>query len=48
MHHNEVAFPNSHAFEPERWLGKYGVPRHIMEKSFMPFSKGNRQCVGIK
>ncbi|KAJ8116515.1 hypothetical protein OPT61_g2076 [Boeremia exigua] len=47
MHHNETIFPYSDAFEPERWLGKYDVPRSVMEKNMMPFSKGSRQCVGM-
>lgn len=47
MHHNEDIFPDSHSFIPERWLIK-GQPRRDMERSFFTFSKGSRQCLGMK
>ncbi|SPO05572.1 related to cytochrome P450 CYP3/CYP5/CYP6/CYP9 subfamilies [Cephalotrichum gorgonifer] len=39
---NEDIFPNPNEFVPERWIGK---PE--MEKYFVPFGKGTRQCIGI-
>lgn len=47
-HHNEDLFPNSHEFVPERWIDKEGNRRPDLEKHIMSFSKGSRQCVGIK
>jgi cytochrome P450 len=45
MHHNETLFPNSYEFIPERWLGDEGS---ALEKYMVSFSKGSRQCLGIK
>lgn len=49
MNHDEDIFPNSHSFEPERWLNnpqtKDGQP---LEKYFVGFGKGSRQCIGLK
>lgn len=47
-HHNEEIFPDSHAFIPERWLGIEGAQKRRMEACLTSFSKGSRQCVGIK
>ncbi|KAH7303811.1 cytochrome P450 [Stachybotrys elegans] len=41
-HHDEVAFPNSFAFIPERWLDN----RLKTERSMIAFSKGSRGCLG--
>jgi cytochrome P450 len=47
--HDEAIFPESHLFEPERWLGaprtKDGLP---LEKYNVSFQKGQRSCLGIK
>ena len=40
---NEEIFPNPKAFVPERWIG-----HPELEKYFVPFGKGSRQCLGIK
>jgi cytochrome P450 len=45
MHQDPVAFPDPLAFKPERWLNAEHASR--MEKSFIPFGKGTRQCVGM-
>ncbi|KAH8655801.1 putative benzoate 4-monooxygenase cytochrome P450 [Xylariales sp. PMI_506] len=39
---NEEIFPSPNAFVPERWIGKPDL-----ERFFVPFGKGSRQCVGI-
>lgn len=48
MHHNEDVFPDSHAFIPERWLDEQGLRRPNMDMGLLSFSKGSRQCLGIK
>ena len=40
---NERIFPDPKAFVPERWTG-----RPELERYFVPFGKGSRQCLGIK
>lgn len=46
MHHNEDIFPDSYNFVPERWID----PEHrkYLEKYMVSFTKGSRQCVGMK
>lgn len=46
MHHNEDVFPDSYRFNPERWTEPR--ERKRLEKYMVAFSKGSRQCVGIK
>ena len=41
-------FPNPHAFLPERWIDLEEQQRIRMERHFVPYSKGTRQCAGIK
>jgi hypothetical protein len=48
MHHNEDVFPDSYAFIPERWLDEQGLRRPNMDMGLLSFSKGSRQCLGIK
>ena len=40
---NETVFPNPRKFVPERWIGNPGLERY-----FVPFTKGSRQCLGLK
>jgi hypothetical protein len=42
LHHDERIFPDSKAFQPERWIKN---PR--LDKYLYSFGKGTRQCVGI-
>jgi cytochrome P450 len=39
-------FPDPYKFDPERWL--QGEKSKTLERSFHPFSKGQRACLGIK
>lgn len=48
MHHNKSAYPKSYQFLPERWLDNQGLRRPNMEQGQLAFSKGSRQCLGIK
>lgn len=40
---NEEIFTDPRAFAPDRWIENPGL-----EKYFVPFGKGTRQCLGIK
>lgn len=40
---NENIFPDPKSFIPERWIN-----HPELEKYFVPFGKGSRQCLGIK
>ncbi|KUJ23224.1 cytochrome P450 [Mollisia scopiformis] len=44
LHHIESSFPNSYAFNPERWLGADAARS---EKYLVSFSRGTRMCPGI-
>lgn len=48
MHANEDIFPQAAEFIPERWLKEDGSRRHELERYIMSFSKGSRQCLGMK
>jgi cytochrome P450 len=48
VHMNPALFPDPTAFKPERWLGLDGKRHHDLDKYILSFSKGTRQCVGIK
>lgn len=48
MHHNEDVFPDSNTYIPERWIDEHGNRRKDLEKCLMSFSKGSRQCLGMK
>jgi cytochrome P450 len=40
-HHDENVFPDSDAFEPDRWLDKH------LDKYMVSFSRGSRACLGL-
>lgn len=46
MHHNETIFPDSRSFVPERWMGEGAAKR--LERYMVSFSRGSRQCIGMK
>jgi hypothetical protein len=48
IHQNELIFPEPLVFRPERWLEKRpeGVPP--LDRYLVSFSKGSRQCAGMK
>ncbi|KAL8797920.1 MAG: hypothetical protein Q9182_007117 [Xanthomendoza sp. 2 TL-2023] len=45
MHNNTTLFPEPQTFEPERWLQSDSAR---LRKYIVAFSKGSRQCLGIK
>lgn len=45
MHNNEEHFPHPRHFDPERWLQP---DSHQLRKYLTPFSRGSRQCLGMK
>ncbi len=46
MHHNETIFPDSYSFLPERWMEPGAA--HKLERYMVSFSRGSRQCIGMK
>ena len=48
VHVDERLFPDPHTFKPERWLRADGTRDRSKEKYIVSFSKGSRQCLGIK
>lgn len=48
VHMNPDIFPDPKAFAPERWLDTEGQRRKDLDKYILSFSKGSRQCLGIK
>jgi cytochrome P450 len=48
IHHNPDIFPNPDKFEPTRWLTGEGKRRIELERYLLSFSKGSRQCLGMK
>ena len=50
-HHDERAFPNSREFVPERWITVTADGKQkntALEHNILSFSKGARQCAGMK
>lgn len=45
LHNNLDTFPNPRKFEPERWLQPSA---NRLNKYMVAFSKGSRQCLGMK
>jgi hypothetical protein len=48
VHHDETIFPEADKFRPERWLNEKGEKRKDLDGYLLSFSKGSRQCLGIK
>ena len=46
IHRNRKYFHDPHAFLPERYLGSSDEERKEAKKFWVPFSRGNRACVG--
>ncbi|KAK3322908.1 cytochrome P450 [Apodospora peruviana] len=47
MHRNPDAFPNPDQFDPARWLDPDPEVVRARDKCLVPFSRGQRMCVGI-
>jgi cytochrome P450 len=45
QHSDSVVYPKPEEFVPERWMGSID-PR--MNKSYVPFCRGSRNCLGMK
>lgn len=48
VHTNPDIFPNPYDFKPERWLDEDGKRMKSLDKYLLSFSKGTRQCLGLK
>lgn len=46
IHLNEDEYPDPRRFDPERWMDP--SPWRTGGKTFVPFSKGTRNCVGMQ
>lgn len=46
MHSNPAVYESPEKFIPERWIG--GNVSSEMLKSFVPFGRGSRNCLGMK
>ncbi|WP_217551923.1 cytochrome P450 [Streptomyces sp. GbtcB6] len=44
LHHDPSSFPDPERFDPDRWLP--GRPSAGQRRAMMPFSAGNRKCLG--
>ncbi|MEV5954996.1 cytochrome P450 [Streptomyces sp. NPDC051987] len=44
LHHDPSSFPDPERFDPDRWLP--GRPTAEQRRATMPFSAGNRKCLG--
>jgi cytochrome P450 len=42
IHHEPAIFPDSHTFNPERWINQPHLDKYLVS-----FCKGSRQCLGI-
>ncbi|KAI0139414.1 hypothetical protein F4776DRAFT_616074 [Hypoxylon sp. NC0597] len=47
-HHDENVFPKPHEFVPERWINDKGLKNTAPEHCILQFSKGSRQCAGMR
>ena len=44
IHLDPTVFPDPHTFKPDRWL----EPSKDLEQHLVAFSRGVRQCIGVK
>lgn len=48
IHQHPDLFPDPRCFQPERWLDRQGRRHHHLDRFLLSFSRGSRQCIGIK
>ena len=48
VHNNPELFPEPSVFKPERWVTSDGKINRQLAKYLLAFSRGSRQCLGIK
>lgn len=46
IHQNEEEYPEPRRFNPDRWMDS--SPWRLGEKTFVPFGKGRRNCIGMQ
>lgn len=46
LHQNEEEYPEPRRFNPDRWMDP--SPWRLGEKTFVPFGKGRRNCIGMQ
>ena len=47
MNHNEEVYPDSYAFNPDRWINPPDINGNSIDKYFVGFGKGARSCLGL-
>ena len=47
LHYNEEIFTDCATFNPDRWLKNGEARLQRMERAFVPFGRGARQCIGL-
>lgn len=45
LHFNAQVFPNPHTFNPSRWIDSDEKQLELMNRDFIPFGLGSRQCI---
>jgi cytochrome P450 len=45
MHNDASVYPEPDKFKPDRWVGKTDP---AMDRNFVPFARGSRNCIGHK
>jgi cytochrome P450 len=48
LHFNSSIYPDPYAFKPERWIDASPEHKAVMQRYFVPFSKGSRACLGME
>lgn len=48
LHYHPEIFTNPEAFDPDRWLENDIEKLKSMERAFVPFGRGPRQCIGLE
>ncbi|TVY27315.1 Cytochrome P450 monooxygenase [Lachnellula hyalina] len=45
MHIDPTAYENPFTFDPDRWMGE---PSPLLARNYVPFTRGSRNCLGMK
>lgn len=48
LHHDPKFYPQPKKFDPERFLGDQKTGRTIVDRPYLPFGDGPRNCIGMR